>query len=111
LEPYYDGKNNNDNILNSALSFESLHLRNWLTSDDILVVDRGFRDSIELIEDLGLIAKMSHFLQNKHQHTTEEANESRLITSVRWIVEAINGIIKRWKTLGQMMPNFQIISH
>jgi len=49
-------------ILNSTLSFESSHLRNWLTSDDILVVDPGFRDSIELIKDLGLIAKMLHFL-------------------------------------------------
>jgi len=93
--------------LNSVLSSESSRLRNWLTSNDILVVDRGFRDSIELIEDLGLIAKMPHFLQNKHQHT-EEANESRLITSVRWIVEAVNGLIKRWKALGQVMPNSQI---
>jgi len=48
--------------LNSTLSSESSRLRNWLTSDDILVVD--FRDSIELIEDLNLIAKMPHFLQN-----------------------------------------------
>jgi len=51
---------------------------------------------------------MPHFLQNKHQHTTEEANESRLITSVRWIVEAVNGVIKRWKALGQVIPNSQI---
>jgi len=109
LGPYYaDGKNNDATILNSVLSSESSRLRNWLTSDDILVVDRGFRDSIDLIEDLGLIAKMPHFLQNKHQHTTEEANESRLITSVRWIVEAVNGLIKRWKALGQVMPNSQI---
>jgi len=109
LGPYYaDGKNNDATILNSVLSSESSRLRNWLTSNDILVVDRGFRDSIELIEDLGLIAKMPHFLQNKHQHTTEEANESRLITSVRWIVEAVNGLIKRWKALGQVMPNSQI---
>jgi len=109
LGPYYaDGKNNDSTILNSVLSSESSRLRNWLTSNDILVVDRDFRDNIELIEDLGLIAKMPYFLQNKHQHTTEEANESRLITSVRWIVEAVNGVIKRWKALGQVMPNSQI---
>jgi len=51
-------------ILNSAFSSESSRLRNWLTSDDILVADPVFRDSIELIEDLGLITKMPHFLQN-----------------------------------------------
>jgi len=52
---------------------------------------------------------MPHFLQNKHQHTTKEANESRLITSVRWIIETVNGLTKRWKALGQVMPNSQIL--
>jgi len=80
LGPYYaDGKNNDATILNSALSSESSHLRNWLTSDDILVVNRGFRDSIELIE-FGPYCKNATF-SAKHQHTTEEANDSRLITS------------------------------
>lgn len=109
LGPYYaDGKNNDASIFNSVLSSESSRLRKWLSSGDILIVDRGFRDSVELIEDIGLIPKMPHFLENKNQHTTIEANESRLITSVRWVVESINGLIKRWKALGHVIPNCQI---
>lgn len=45
---------------------------------------------------MSLIAKMPHFFFfNKNQHTCEEVNESRLITFFIWIIEAINGLIKK----------------
>lgn len=50
-------------ILNSDTASKATSFRNWLQS--------------------ALIAKMSHFLQNKNQHTSEDENESRLITTVR----------------------------
>ena len=60
---------------------------------------------------------MSHFLnKSQKQHTTEEANESRLATKVkmflkktgRWVVESANCRIKKWKVLSNIMPNSQI---
>jgi hypothetical protein len=41
----------------------------------------------------------------KKQHTTEEANKSRLITKVRWVVESANGRIKQWTFLDKGVPN------
>ena len=42
------------------------------------------------------------------QHSTEEANESRLVTKVRWVVDSANGVIKQWKALSNVLPNSQI---
>lgn len=53
---------------------------------DIMVVDRGFQDSVDFLESMNIHTKMTHFLsKNKSQHTTCEANESRLVTSVRYL--------------------------
>ena len=49
-----------------------------------MVVDRGFRDAVGILKDFGINAQMPHFLnKSPKQHTTEEANESRLVTKVR----------------------------
>ncbi|CAF3845452.1 unnamed protein product [Rotaria sp. Silwood1] len=50
---------------------------------DILVVDRGFRDSISVMQALGLDVAMPPFLDGKRQFSSEEANQSRCITKVR----------------------------
>ena len=41
----------------------------------------------------------------KKRHTTEEANKSRLIRKVRWVVESANGRIKQWRFLDKVVPN------
>ena len=52
---------------------------------------------------------MPHFLKNqKKQHRTEEANESRLVTKVRWVVESANGRIKQLRALSNVLPKTQI---
>lgn len=57
--------------------------------------DQGYRDTIPILNDLGLVHKMPPVLRRgERQLTTEEANESRLITKTRWIVEMRNGHIK-----------------
>ena len=49
----------------------------------MLAVDRGFRDSAGVLANLGIQMQMSSFLQKgQSQHTTEEANSSRLVTKV-----------------------------
>ena len=39
---------------------------------------------------------------------TKEANESRLVTNVRWVVVSANGRIKQRKALSNVLPNSQI---
>jgi hypothetical protein len=50
-----------------------------------------------------LMSKTIVFRQK--QYTTEEANKSRLITKVRWVVESANGRIKQWRFLDKVVPN------
>lgn len=67
---------------------------NLLKPGDYVIVDRGFRDSLDLIDSLLLKSKMPHFLEkNKKQHTIEEANESRIVTSLRYNVDFLNIIL------------------
>jgi hypothetical protein len=48
-----DTKNNDGSILNHMLAsnVNVQDIKNWIQNDDIFIVDRGFRDSIHLLED------------------------------------------------------------
>lgn len=61
---------------------------NWLQDDDIILLDRGFRDAVPTMQTLGFHVQMPSFLNGKKQFTTEEANQSRLVTANRWVVES-----------------------
>lgn len=65
----------------------------FLRPNDVLILDRGFRDSIPQIERCGYIAYMPPTART--QLTTAEANKSRLVTMTRWVVETINGCFKK----------------
>lgn len=108
--PYFsDSRNNDANILNHAFTCNLENMRDWLQENDVLVVDRGFRDSIDFIESLGLTAEMPVYMKKGHtQHDTQENNASRLVTKIRWVVEAVNGKIKLWKYFENVVPNSQI---
>ncbi|RLU23819.1 hypothetical protein DMN91_004027 [Ooceraea biroi] len=77
----------------------------WFQENDIVIVDRGYRDAIELLARLGIVWKMPALLEaNERQLSTEDANDSRLVTKSRWIVEARNGHIKSiFKFLREMI--------
>ena len=97
IGPYLaDGKNNDAGITEHILNLHS-DLTEWLSEGDVCVVDRGFRDVLDVFEDLGLETKMPAYLKKGiSQHTAKEANESRLVTKVRWVVEAYHGRLKKW---------------
>ena len=110
LGPYLaDNKNNDANILTHIMKNNIEQIRNWVHKDDVFVVDRGFRDSVELLEDLGIQTEMPAFLsKGEKQHNTMEANSSRFVTKIRWVVESANSRIKQWKYLDKTLPNSQI---
>ncbi|XP_048741615.2 uncharacterized protein LOC125655389 [Ostrea edulis] len=110
LGPYLaDPKNNDSSILNHSIHSNTDEIKTWVREDDIFVVDRGFRDSESLLNDLGIRMEMPAFIpRGQKQLSTEEANSSRLVTKVRWVVESVNGRIKTWRYLGKTLPNSQI---
>ncbi|XP_033730151.1 uncharacterized protein LOC117319467 [Pecten maximus] len=108
IGPYFaDSKNNDAGILNHILRRNVEEITDWLTENDVVIVDRGFRDSVELLEEFGIHTEMPTF-SKKRQHTTMESNASRLVTKIRWVVESVNGRMKTWKYLDRILPNSQI---
>ncbi|CAC5383639.1 unnamed protein product [Mytilus coruscus] len=84
-------------------------MKSWLNEDDVMIVDRGFRDSLNFLNELGIKTEMPKFLKKgEKQHDVEDSNSSRLTTKIRWIVESANGRMKQWKYLANVVPNSQI---
>lgn len=61
----------------------------------IFILDRGFRDSLELLESCGYNVHVPLSLEEgETQLTTRDANKTRAVTLCRWVVEVVNGIFK-----------------
>ena len=110
LGPYLaDGRNSDSKITEHMLRSNTENMTEWFQQGDVLVVDRGFRDVADLLKDFGIKSHMPHFLtKSQKQLSTEEANETRLVTKVRWVVESVNGRVKQLKAVSNVMPNSQI---
>lgn len=110
MGPYLaDGKNNDASIMKHIIAHDLEAITDWLEEDDVFVVDRGFRDSIDILNEIGVHTEMPSFLKKgQKQLTVEESNTSRLVTKIRWVVESANGRIKNWKYMDKVVPNSQI---
>ncbi len=51
---------------------------------------------------------MPSFMNGKKQFYVGDANRSRLVTKVRWIVESVNGRLKQFKFFNQTIQNSSI---
>ena len=82
--PYLsDAKNNDASILKHMINTNVEDIKSWVREDDIFVVDRDFRDALELLEDLGIKAEMPCSLpKGQQQMSTDDANSNRLVTKV-----------------------------
>eukprot|EP00732_Lithocolla_globosa_P004148 Lithocolla_globosa_v1_NODE_3667_length_1610_cov_8.323473.p1 type:complete len:283 gc:universal NODE_3667_length_1610_cov_8.323473:877-29(-) len=49
---------------------------------------------------------MPCFTPKGHVFTTEEANQSRLVTKIRWVVEAYHGRMKNWRFFYNRQSNY-----
>ena len=77
----YSGRNNDATIMHRLLKQRGFELLEWVEPDDILMVDREFRGSIENLEEHFLTPKMSAFLEQGSQLDALDANSSRLVTN------------------------------
>ena len=77
----------------------------WVQVLDILIADRGFRDVKEFLEQIGLKVHYPRFMaRGQTQLEDLEANQSRLVTKIRWVVEVVNSRLKRWAFLANVVP-------
>lgn len=92
----YRAVDNDATITKQILQDDVEAMRNYELGDTI-IVDRGFRDCEVDLVNRGFIVKMPACSINP-QLTTIEANQSRLVTKVRYDIERLNGLIKNyWK--------------
>ena len=106
---YYANGSNNDASIVKHIFENDPDVSSFFRSNDIFVVDRGFRDCIEYLESKSFVVKMPYYLEKgKKQHSTLEANESRLVTKTRWVVEAVNGLVKKWQYFNNVVKNVNV---
>lgn len=107
IGPYFaDYYNSDAKIVKNMFENNTENMKEWLQESDVLIVDRGFRDAVDYLEENGFRMEMPSYLERgSKQHDTEDANHSRLITKVRWVVESANGPMKQWKLLDHVVPN------
>jgi len=109
--PYFSDARNNDAAMLEREFQNAGALREWLGENAIIILDRGYRDVLPLLQNLGIETHMPPLLQEgQTQLSTEDANDSRLITKSRWTVEARNGHIKMiFKFLKGIIAYYHVI--
>lgn len=66
IGPYLsDAQNNDAKILKHMFAQDKEEIVNWVKDGDVFVVDRGFRDSVDFLSDLGIKTEMPAFLKKK----------------------------------------------
>ncbi|KAK3098190.1 hypothetical protein FSP39_017068 [Pinctada imbricata] len=83
---------------------------NHMETPGFHVVSTRFpRDALPFLSSLGINAEMPAFMKKgETQMSTEDANCSRLVTKIRWVVESANARIKRWRFLDRTLTTNQI---
>lgn len=91
-----DAQNNDAKILKHMFAHDKEEIVNLVKDGDVFVVDKGFRDSVDFLSDIGIKTEKPSFLKKrkKKQLDTEESNTSRLVTKVRWVVQSANARLK-----------------
>ena len=81
-------KNNDASIAKNIFINNEQDVLNWLNDNDVVVVDHGFRDAVNTMKRFGFNVEMPDFLKGKKQLSCKEANRSRCVAKVRWIIES-----------------------
>ncbi|CAK1587666.1 unnamed protein product [Parnassius mnemosyne] len=92
----YPAIDSDASIMKALFQNENGDLRLFFMENDIFILDRGFRDAISFLEELGyVIHKPLNCEEGEAQLSTINANKSRCVTLCRWVVEVVNGRLKR----------------
>lgn len=76
LGPYLaDHKNNDAGILKHNMKTNMENMNEWIQPGDVLIVDRGFRDASEMLDELGIQAEMPKFLPKGQKQFTNRRSQ------------------------------------
>lgn len=93
----FSARKNDASILTEILNRPDNLLFKNLRRGDVIVLDRGFRDSIRTLQMRGFIVKTPANTQSA-QLTRQQGNASRNTTKTRFVIEVRNGHMKNiWK--------------
>ena len=73
-----DSKNTDASIAKNIFINNEQDALNWIPDDDIVVVDRGFRDSIGILNRFGLNVQMPDFLKGGKQFPLQRSQSHSL---------------------------------
>ena len=107
MSPYFaDYKNNDAEIAKHIVYNNNENIAQWLQKRDIIVIDRGFRDALDYLHSKGYQTYMpSSLVKGTKKFTAESANQTRIVTKVRWVIESANGRIIQWRLSDKVLPN------
>ncbi|XP_058810427.1 uncharacterized protein LOC131675459 [Phymastichus coffea] len=107
LGPYY--ANVNDAKILEDIFNDPEGLVTLLRPGDKFFLDRGFRDVICKLTVMGYEGLMPALKGQRKQLTATEGNNSRMVTIVRWVVEAVHGVnSQKYKLLHNQFDNKMI---
>jgi len=109
IGPFYsNGANNDAGMTAKILQDEEHGMSDWLkVGQQVVVVDRGFRNVVPHLEKQGNLTLKMPTVSNGKQDSVQQANNSRLVTKVRWVVEAYHGRFKKFKFFeNRQRPSF-----
>ena len=107
MSPYFaDYKNNDAEIAKHIIYNNNENIAQWLQKGDLIVIDRSFCDALDYLHLKGYQTYMPSFLtKGTKQFTAESANQTRIVTKLRWVIERANGCIKQWRLSNKVLPN------
>lgn len=88
--------------------FDKTTIGNIFNAGDVILVDRGFRDCKNFIQQKKLVVKMPEFIEKgqNRQLTAKQGNMSRLVTKMRFAIEVANGRMKnKWQIFAKIIPS------
>ncbi|XP_058799408.1 uncharacterized protein LOC131668928 [Phymastichus coffea] len=101
----YEGTKNNAHIMKKVM-VDPHSMFQFMKKGDIIIVDRGFRDVVSLLEEKEFIVIMPALKGKRKQLPTKETNESRFVTKLRWVIEGTHGQLKqKHKLLHHQLDN------
>lgn len=103
--PFPANKNDADIL---KIIFEQSSIKTIFNASDIFLVDRGFRDALKVFKQMKIDVRMPDFVQKgkNGQLTTTQCNKSRLVTKMRFCIEAANGRMKmKWHLFNKIIPS------
>lgn len=83
--------NQNDAQIITNIIQDPHGLSKLMEKEDIFILDRGFRDAVADLESKGYKILMPALKGKRKQLSCKKSNQSRLVTKVRWAVEAVYG--------------------